>query len=171
MLSCPIRCVSSGSAFAPANFDASSEALGIWVRVNGPIDSGECQCLLGSPRIRFCSKHGDESNVTLMELAIMTGFTYTSHLMFVCDSDIRSMHMWERSPYWEISSALESSLLDAAIRCQPHSCLSVRYISDVMGYGLFADALLPVGSLICEYTGVVRSRPSFSAYAVSEPSA
>ncbi len=123
--------------------------------------------MLGSPSIRICSKSGVDSYVSLAELADMIGFTYTAHLMFLCDSDIRSMHMWERSPSWQCASALAASLRDAASRCQPHSRLCVRYVSDFMGYGLFADALVPAGCLICEYTGVVKTRPSFSAYAVS----
>ena len=168
MQSCPLRCVSSGSAFEPAECDISLETLSRWVRVNVTFENGtECRCMLGY-HIRFCSKNGDDFNVSLTELASIIGFTYTPHLIFVCDSDIRSMHLWEPSPCWESPSSLESSLLDAAMRCQPHSCLCVRHISDFMGYGLFADALLPAGCLICEYTGVVRNRPSLSAYAVRQ---
>jgi hypothetical protein len=171
MHNCPLRCLSSGSAFAPTEGDPVLTTVCRWVRVNVTDDSGsrtECRCMAGSPHIRFCSKKEGDLNVTLTELANMIGFAYTSHLMFVCDSDIRSMHLWEPSPSWESSSTLESNLRDAALRCQPHSSLCVRYISDFMGYGLFADAMLPAGCLICEYTGVVRTMPSFSAYAVSQ---
>ena len=172
MQSCPLRCISTGSAFVLAQPELSLETPARWVRACSSsnvveCDAAECQCVRASPLVRFCSKSGSDSSISLTDLANIIGFIYTAHVVFECDSDIRSMHLWEPSSTWQNSSSLETNFRDAVLQCQPHSRLCVRFINDFMGYGLFTDIALPAGSLICEYTGVVRARPSCSAYAVS----
>ena len=166
-----LRCISTGSAFKLAQPEPSLEALARWVRAYSSSNvvecDTECQCVRASPPVRFCSKSGSDSSISLTDLANIIGFIYTAHVVFECDSDIRSMHLWEPSSTWQNSSSLETNFRDAVLQCQPHSRLCVRFINDFMGYGLFTDIALPAGSLICEYTGVVRARPSCSAYAVS----
>ena len=169
MRSCPLRCISSGSAFTPAEPEQSLDTLGRWVRCFNPDSDTECQCIGASPLIRFCSRSGSDACVTLPDLAASIGFTYTAHVMFESDCDIRGMHLWQPGACWHGSISLDPSLHKAVTLCQPHPRLCVRFINDSMGYGLFADAPLPAGSLVCEYTGVMRTRPSSSAYAVSPP--
>jgi hypothetical protein len=167
MQSCPLHCISSGSVFTPV--ESAPGTLGRWVRAsNLVLESGsECCCVHNSPPIRFVSEGGIDEMVSLTGLARKIGFIYSAHVIFEFDSDIRSMHMWEPGPGCHSSNALEPSLQDAIARCQPHSLLCVRFINHSMGYGLFADGMLPSGCLICEYTGIIRSRTSCSAYAVS----
>ncbi len=169
MQSCPLHCISSGSVFTPVESESSPGTLGRWVRGSNLVleSDTECQCIRNSPPIRFLSESGVDDIVSLKDLASMIGFIYSAHVVFESDSDIRSMHMWEPGPGYHSSNLLEPSLHDTVALSQPHSRLSVRFINHSMGYGLFADGMLPSGCLVCEYTGVVRSRPSCSAYAVS----
>jgi hypothetical protein len=166
MQSCPLRCISSGSVFTHFKPESSPETLGRWVRASDhPIGTDtDCPCVRASPPVRFCPQRGGDEMVALEDLASMIGFIYTAHVLFECDSDIRSLHMWELIPS---SRVVERSLRDAVARSQPHPHLCVRYINDFMGYGLFADETLHAGCLICEYTGVVKTHPSSSSYSVS----
>jgi hypothetical protein len=169
MQCCPLRCISSGSAFTHFEPKSSPETSGRWVRASdhaigdGADTVTDCPCVRGSPPVRFCPKGGGDEVVALTDLASMIGFIYTAHVLFERDSDIRSLHMWELSPR---SRDVEPSLRDAVTRCQPHPHLCVRYINDFMGYGLFADEMLHAGRLICEYTGLVKTHPSTSSYSV-----
>jgi hypothetical protein len=163
---CPLRCISSGSCFRPEKYDQCSGIYCRWVRCSSLESELECHCIRNSPLIRFCSVDGSRTFVSLLELANLTGFIYTSHILFECDAHIRSVHLWESGVVVQGCSALQPAVRDAVVRCQPCARLSVQYINDTIGYGLFADDVLPADCVVCEYTGVVRTRPSFSDYAV-----
>jgi len=98
--------------------------------------------------------------ISMRDLEIHFGIIYRSHLTFL--NDAMYMKAIANCPYilrfdW---LAVENYALAEEFKDQLSKGMIadvyIKWIDDIMGYGLFANADLPAGTFVGEYTGVLR---------------
>jgi hypothetical protein len=126
--------------------------------------------------ITVYDKDGSIGHILLSATGEKFGFDYIHRLAFLHSTDLRNI------PYWgidlESSVALaEADMGDMLDRGHINSSISIRYIGVLgdsgvdVGYGIFAEEEIKMGTLIGEYVGVVfqASTSSSSCYALNYP--
>ena len=108
------------------------------------------------------------------QISFEYNFQFTSRLVFEQESDLRNMLV-----SWGLDEDVFPSAIDLGFASQLKNGaisdkISVRYISNSMGAGLFATEMIPANSFIGEYCGVLRpgssTRGNPSAYSLNYPS-
>jgi hypothetical protein len=118
------------------------------------------------------STHLDEE-----QFARYFGVTYSSHLYF---ADYKTLlKVLHNCPWTLRKTFLGGDNRALAEKFQPYlesgriADVSIRWIDDALGYGLFANSDLPVGTFVGEFTGELRQlshwRPQYNAYCFHYP--
>lgn len=106
------------------------------------------------------------------------GATYCAHLLF--DSYEALLKVQADCPWLIKNTFLGNDCRDLGCKFQFQiedgyvAPVSIRWIDEVLGYGVFADVDLPAGSFVGEFTGIVRqlsrSHPDHNEYCFHYPS-
>lgn len=98
--------------------------------------------------------------VSIDSLCDEIGFIYTNRLIFQHESDVRNIILLNydlADPETPRTDIRGDSYKDSLLSGQTHIDLSLRYINNAMGYGLFSSSIISEGSYLGEYCGVVLS--------------
>lgn len=100
----------------------------------------------------FHDTRGERRMLSCDELQSRFSFTYTRRLYFLHEKELRdSIYLLNGDDSHENSWLLQ---LNAGL-CS--SLLSIRFVNEAIGFGLFAREDLEAGVFVGEYTGIVRS--------------
>jgi len=144
------------------------------------LDGSEEEAFVEESGARYIALHEEDGTISLISQSALGdkfGFEYTQRLVFMSERDLRNY------PYWGLDNHegdfLTAQDLDISERLEQgdmllHQHLSVRFVSHVVGFGLFTnDTELVSGSYVGEYVGVVLggtcSGHKPSAYSLSYP--
>ena len=128
--------------------------------------------------IKFAGRGEKEIKVyRVEEYNAATGLTYLSELEFQDEKILRRIQMQCSKALENGSIGMESRWLGAlhAKELESHSVadVSIRWIDETIGYGLFAEKEIRAWEYIGEYTGVVRKRnlifKNFNDYCFAYP--
>lgn len=127
------------------------------------------------PHIKLQKKgEAEPSLVSVLHFGTFFHIIYRTELVFLSEKDKREVA--NECPYLLRSRWLAGENYDwSKIESQQSkdTSISIRWIDDTMGYGVFAEEDFGAGTFIGEYTGVVRrlyrSHPDYNAYCFYYP--
>jgi hypothetical protein len=98
-------------------------------------------------------------DVSLQNLSSYFSFIYSSRLIFMHERDYRSIPLllYDSNEY---PNALTLGLSQSLDRGEICNDISIRHVSEAIGYGLFSDDAIPIGTFLGEYCGIVKRNSS-----------
>lgn len=114
-------------------------------------------------------KDGSRTRCTGDDIGAALGFIFISSIHFLHESDLRSSMTWalDLCP----SDCTSESFLNMLVQGEHHPEVSIRFVSDAVGYGLYADSFIPAHTYIGEYLGIIHTTAkAINAYSLSYPS-
>jgi len=106
--------------------------------------------------IKYQDKHNDIQNITLYDLGVRHNFTYTKRLVFLQESHYRNCYLnslnedccdCDLLTLQGIENVLSNGLISNSV--------IIKYIDDIINYGLFADDEFTSGIILGEYVGLL----------------
>lgn len=161
-------------------YDRHCHFDGFDLRVDGA-DSGAAteaaeERHLEETRVTYVGKDGVSTIMSLLELSILLGFAYATHLQWMCERDLRIMPVTWGLPQFadETMAAISPTALELGIINQLETGelspdIYVKWVDETIGHGVFASRPLSAGHFCGEYTGIVLMTQSPGAYSLNYP--
>ena len=108
--------------------------------------------------------------MTRDNVGLALGFLYTPRICFLHEKSFRGILTCEvgQNPS---ELCLDEVKIRTLLNKPFYEMVSIRYVSDTVGYGLFAEEILHAGDMLGEYTGMVLDiSTSFNTYSLLFPS-
>ena len=120
--------------------------------------------------IKLVNKDNSAVTVSCEQMALDLGFIYSQRLQFLHEKDLAIYMNWVFDNEDQISLIpthhkimMENNLFNKNI--------SVRYVDEIIGYGIFSDGFIRQDEYIGEYTGIVHDiSNSANPFSISYPS-
>lgn len=96
-------------------------------------------------------------------------FNYSSRLIFLHEKELRNIPL--KTAYSLENETKDNNIIDILNKGKIITGVSIRFINNEFGYGLFADRIIEINEIIGEYTGVVTSNEQSSTgdYSMNYP--
>ena len=115
---------------------------------------------------------GSISEIPISQIEISHEFNFISRLQFLHETDLRHYNSWAIDEIRTMEGDIFISRYIAELtEAKVAKDISLRYVSDEIGHGVFAEADLSPGTYIGEYVGIVHSMSTPNAYSLTYPSA
>jgi hypothetical protein len=147
------------------------------------VKDGKLQVYESDPNSSFDTKilvvheSGTNDMMDLCAIGELFGFEYSPFMQFLHERVLRNVQFWGLDERANIPDSEEYGHATNIEAGYVINTVSIRYIGDVdgidVGYGIFAEKIIEVGTMIGEYTGVVmeNSISISSSYSLNYPCA
>jgi len=127
-------------------------------------------------KVLFVGRDGSERLLSLLEISNELRFAYATHLAFMSERDLAIMpatwglpHFTDDTQTAISPTALELGIVDQLENGELNRGLALKFVSEELGYGVFATETLGADTCLGEYSGIVLFTQNPGSYSLVYP--